>query len=874
MKKTSGGFISFISIIFLLFLLFFTQQAYAQDSATIGKWGRYVVSLSNSTYTGNPFELEVDGVFTHTTSGTQIRLPGYYDGNNTWKIGFMPTKTGDWIYATVSNDSDLNGKQGTVNAVESGLPGMLKADAANPNKWKFADGDYVVPMALRMEIFSEPATISEFTAMADFLKNNNIQMAETRLLEETGMFESGRHDFIFEGNWSNHKFDLTVWNRMEERMNILAERGLGAHVMFYSDDAGKPGWAGQSATEKLVIRYAIARLAGYPVVWFNTGIDIAEYRNQSDINWFGQQIRSLDPYGHPVSSRHGGGSGTYVMSGQIFDSQANPPQAKISNMISYFQQSDVPVSMDDAWGENRGSHLDKDHTASDIRRAFWKAAAAGGVGGLIRGGGNGLSYDGYFSVKNVQSDLESEQWLKLINPFIKNKLGATFGQMVPSSSLVNSSGGKYALADPSRTKIFYFLMGKNDTWDSGDGGPITIKLSSLSGNYAAVWYDPRTGTETSAGTLAGGSDHTLTPPSTDDWVLYLTKTASGGEWGMAGKWKMEHIAFVTGYGHMAGPAREAINRTQSAAEATNGDIYFIGGQVEGQDIFVISGGRVNKIAGNGLRGFQDGPAGQAMFNFGGRGYPQYDDIALDSKNNVYVADGFNGRIRKIYKDASGKWQVATVAGGGAKTLVKGESAQATSIRLGNPVAVAVDNQDNIYTVPDYSSIIKISPDGTATSLPVSFVCPETFKKCQTNIIKMDADKAGNVYLLGRGSGGTYWKLTKEGQLIALNGGDFHDPNRVWDGPQELATFWGPWAIATDSSGEKLYGGGGDESRIRRFYQGRVSTLQENGEWAEVNSWKDGWDLGKVLTVSKDGSLILAETGEKWTNIRRLTFLGE
>ena len=366
------------------------------DSNIVGKWRRYVVSLPNNIPSENPFELEVDGTFTHTASGSTITLPGYYAGNNTWKIGFMPTKTGEWTYVTSSPDSDLNGVIGSVICVESGHPGVLKADQTYPRKWKFTDGSYVVPIALRMEFFSEPGSKGNFTAVADFLKNNSL-LLETRLTEERGQFENGRHDFIFEGDWRNHQFDRRIWDRMEERMEILTERGLGVHIMFYSDDGGKPGWIAKSETEKLVIRYVVARLAGYPVVLFNTGIDIAEYRDQSWVNWFGQQIRSIDPYGHPVSSRYGGGSGSLVMSEQTFDSRGNR-LAKIDDMRSYFLGATVPVSMDDAWGENRPSHTSKNFRPEDIRRAFWKCVVVGGLGGLIRGS------DGYFHIADVQSD--------------------------------------------------------------------------------------------------------------------------------------------------------------------------------------------------------------------------------------------------------------------------------------------------------------------------------------------------------------------------------------------------------------------------------------------------------------------------------------
>jgi hypothetical protein len=489
----------------------------AQNS-DVGKWERYVIPLVNSSYSGNPFELDVDGIFTHPASGISIQLPGYFDGNDTWKIAFMPTKTGAWTYTTFSVDPDLNGLQGSLNCIESGNPGLLKADVVHEKKWKYADGTYIIPIALRMEFFCEPSTPLQFISVADFLQRNHIQLLETRLLEEAGQW-GGRHDYIFEGDWQNHQFDLYVWNRMEERMNILNERGLGAHIMFYSDNAGTPGWSGQSATEALVIRYTIARLASYQAVLFNTGIDIAEYRSQSDVNWFGQQIRNLDPYDHPVSSRYGGGSGNYVMSGQTFDSRGDQ-LALINDMLNYYQSSMVPLCMDDAWGENRPSHPNKNFRPEDIRRAFWKCLMVGGSGGLIRG------TNGYFYIPDVESDLESEQWLKLINPFLSSKFGNQFEEMEPNPALVSNG---YCLANHDKTKLLFFLMGENDRWDTGNGGAITVVLSSLSGSYSGSWFDTRTGQEISVtgSPFAGGSDYSINPPSSDDWILFFTSQISG-----------------------------------------------------------------------------------------------------------------------------------------------------------------------------------------------------------------------------------------------------------------------------------------------------------------------------------------------------------
>jgi len=511
-KSHIGWLPALLSLILAGWLSCFPAEA-SGSPPEVGKWRRIALPFSSFSYSGNPFELEFSAVFKHRESGVTLKLPGYFAGSNLWKIGFMPNRPGLWDYQTSSPDPGLNNRSGSVRCIPSGHPGLLGPDPGHPRKWKFADGNHVLPIALRLEFFTEPGTDEVFKRAALFMRDHHLLLLDTRLLEEQGQFEGGRHDFIFQGDWKKQQFDLTVWDRMERRMEILTELGLGAHLMFYSDDDGTPPWPAMSPTEKLVIRYTLARLAGFPVLLFNTGIDIDEYRDQTWVDWFGRQIRELDPYGHPVSSRYGGGSGEMVMKGQTFDSRGER-FAKMADMVRYFKASGVPVSMDDAWGENRTRVSEKTFRPEDIRRAFWKCLAAGGLGGIIRGD------DGYFHLHNLPEDLESEQWLKWINPFLQKELGRTFPVMVPDPTpAVNG----FSLADPERTLIMILYLGKDDRWDPGPGGPLQIQGERLSGSYRARWFDPRTGKFTSAGLVAAGKLISLDPPSPEDWVLLLDR---------------------------------------------------------------------------------------------------------------------------------------------------------------------------------------------------------------------------------------------------------------------------------------------------------------------------------------------------------------
>ena len=114
---------------------------------------------------------------------------------------------------------------------------------------------------------------------------------------------------------------------------------------------------------------------------------------------------------------------------------------------------------------------------------------------------------------------------------------------------------------------------------------------------------------------------------------------------------------------------------------------------------ITSGGDVTTLAGNGEAGFANGAGATAQFN-GSLG------VAVDSSDNVYVADVRNHRIRKI--DTTTR-EVTTFAGIGIAGLANGAG---TVARFDRPYSVAVDSSDNVYVVDTGNHCIrKITPGG-------------------------------------------------------------------------------------------------------------------------------------------------------------------
>lgn len=158
---------------------------------------------------------------------------------------------------------------------------------------------------------------------------------------------------------------------------------------------------------------------------------------------------------------------------------------------------------------------------------------------------------------------------------------------------------------------------------------------------------------------------------------------------------------ITGDG---GPATSApLNLPTSLAVDTPGNIFIA---TNNSIRKVTSNGIITTITGNGAIGFggDNGPATSAQFNV-------IAAIALDASGNIFIADRYNARIRKI--DASGI--IKTVAGNGTLGF-SGDGGPAVSAQLGICTGLAVDLSGNIFIADGNNRIRKVDTGGIITTV--------------------------------------------------------------------------------------------------------------------------------------------------------------
>lgn len=481
--------------------------------ANVEKWKQFRAQYSNTSWSGNPFDLDLTATFTHTSSGRQLTQFGFYAGNNLWKIYFMPDALGEWTYVTSSPDADLNGHSGSFTCVASQLDGML---VPNGKRWKLSDGPFDAPLMISVSEWWNSEETTNCGHSSGRCPGDLIQWAHdtagARIIGTTlhvpvaKAQPSNPYDLQAIGT----TFNLDYWDKLNSHLDMMASLNIGFYAMFFADDADVPWTNTGSTLNEMDIRffkYAVARLGAYPIIMWDTGIDIGEYRSNAWVEAFAQWFVNNDPWVHPVGNRHGGGSGSIDPASATYKSDGSTASVTHSTTVSTWNASTKPVAYTDRW---RDGGCSRGLPRASLRRLTWETILVGGTA-VYYGDCEGAS-GGYLS-ENYESTFEIAPDLGHIQNFVVNET-ISFGTLVPHDELVvaNPSAVQALAADPGLEYVAYLDA----------GGTIGLNLSAAGGPLAASWYDPLTGNKTSAGTVQSpGANESFSAPSSNPWVLHL-----------------------------------------------------------------------------------------------------------------------------------------------------------------------------------------------------------------------------------------------------------------------------------------------------------------------------------------------------------------
>ena len=319
-----------------------------------------------------------------------------------------------------------------------------------------------------------------------------------------------------------------------------------------------------------------------------------------------------------------------------------------------------------------------------------------------------------------------------------------------------------------------------------------------------------------------------------------------------------------GYSGDGGAATNAeLNGPAVVAVDSAGNLFIV--EINNNTVRKVAAGTgiITTVAGTGEDDYSGdgGPATSAELD-----YPTGVDV--DNQDNLYIADTFNNRIRKVDGNTG---TITTVAGYGVLGYT-GDGGPATSAELYTPTGVRVDNAGNLYIADSGNHVIRKVAAGTGTITTIAGTGTKGYSGDggpATNAElhypnAVDLDSAGNLYIADTQNHRIREVAASTGTITTVAGDG--TPGYTGDGgPATSAELYSPYLVWLDSA-DNLYIADTLNHAIRKVASGTgiistvagTGTVGYNGDGGLATSAE--MNMAFSVAVDGPGNLYIADFG--------------
>ena len=271
----------------------------------IEQWGQLELTFQGPS-DKNPFkDYHISANFSCNDGQLSFIVNGFYDGNGTYRIRFMPSKIGTWNYITTSNVKNMSNIKGSFNSIKPTSVnnyGPPNVDPTTNRSFIFANGIN--------QYFECGTTSYNFHLFPNMTIINN-SLSQLKYCAENHIFNKIRFNIFpsmdanFAGykpiyypyigtppnQWGNYdKFDVKFWQHLDYVLSTIQSFNppmIADLILFHPYDTGYYGFdcmgcpypnntyqkcpadTYDTTNDEFYLKYLTSRLGSYRNVWYN-----------------------------------------------------------------------------------------------------------------------------------------------------------------------------------------------------------------------------------------------------------------------------------------------------------------------------------------------------------------------------------------------------------------------------------------------------------------------------------------------------------------------------------------------------------------------------------------------------------------------------
>ncbi|WP_020576559.1 DUF5060 domain-containing protein [Actinopolymorpha alba] len=353
----------------------------------VERWGIFEREFAGPS-DGNPFkEVRLSARFQYRNR--IVEIDGFYDGDGTYRLRFMPDQPGEWRFVTSSNAPALDGLRGEFVCTAPTPTNHGPVKVAGTYHFRYADGTRYLPFGTTCYHWTHAMEETQERLTLEALAGSAFNKVRMCLLPTGGMTPPL---LAFEGDTPGQldktRFNPAFFAHVERRLDDLLALGIEADlILFHPYDKGHWGVDNMTREEDTYfLRYVLARLGAYRNVWWSLSneYDFNTFKSIEDWDHLLRFVQHHDPY-QRLRSIHNGTK--MYLSSHLYDftkpwiTHQSVQHWDAALTESWLASCAKPVVIDEISYEGDITRRWGNITGQELTHRFWQGMAAGGYVG-------------------------------------------------------------------------------------------------------------------------------------------------------------------------------------------------------------------------------------------------------------------------------------------------------------------------------------------------------------------------------------------------------------------------------------------------------------------------------------------------------------